>query len=189
MLRLLPTIHGIDIKKIHHFSDQLVYCVQSLETMGKLEQVNGYVSMILHKLPGIRGDLVRTDEEWETWDFVKLCKAIQLWARRNPIELHGKNDKSRKERNRVFHSKAGEDKRLCVHCGHCGEQSHKSTECTKVSTLDERRKILAKNGYVSIAFNQIIVRQIVLVNGTAKNAIVGMIRSYATNEKRKKKQC
>ena len=141
MLRLLPTIHGIDIKKIHHFSDQLVYCLQSLETMGKLEQVNGYVSMILDKLPGIRGDLVRTDEEWETWDFVKLCEAIQLWARRNPIELHGKNDKFRKERNRVFHSKAGEDKRLCVHCG---EQSHKSTECTKVSTLDERRKILAK---------------------------------------------
>ena len=72
LLRLLPTIHGIDIKKIHHFSDQIVYCVQSLETMGKLEQVNGYVSMILDKLPGIRGDLVRTNEEWETWDFVKL---------------------------------------------------------------------------------------------------------------------
>ena len=55
--------------------------------------------------------------------------------------MHGKNDKSRKERNRVFHSKAGEDKRLCVYCG---EQTHKSMECTKVSTLDKRKKILAK---------------------------------------------
>ena len=36
--------------------------------------------------PGIRGDLVRTDPEWEKWDFVKLSEAIRLWTRRNPVD-------------------------------------------------------------------------------------------------------
>ena len=36
----LPVISGVNVKKIHEFTDCLTYCVQSLETMGKLEQVN-----------------------------------------------------------------------------------------------------------------------------------------------------
>jgi hypothetical protein len=58
-------------------NDKLTYAVQSLETLGKLSQVNGYVSMTLDKLPGIRGDLVRTDDAWESWDFLKLCEALR----------------------------------------------------------------------------------------------------------------
>ena len=41
--------------------------------------------MTLDKLAGIRGDLVRTDTDWETWDFAKLSEALRLWGRRNPI--------------------------------------------------------------------------------------------------------
>ena len=54
--------------------------------MGKLDQVNGNVPMALDKLSGIRGDLVRTDDTWESWDFVKLCEALRLWIRRNPVD-------------------------------------------------------------------------------------------------------
>ena len=43
-----------------------------METLKKLEQVNGAVLMTLDKLPSMRGDLVRTDPHWESWDFVKL---------------------------------------------------------------------------------------------------------------------
>jgi len=72
----LPVISGVDVKVIHQFHERLAYCVQSLQLiMGKLDQVNGNVSMTLDKLPGIRGDLVRTDDSWESWDFVKLCEA------------------------------------------------------------------------------------------------------------------
>lgn len=31
--------------------------------------------MILDKLPGICGDLVRTDPDWEGWDFNQLSQA------------------------------------------------------------------------------------------------------------------
>jgi hypothetical protein len=63
-----------------------MYAVQSLETMGCLQQVNGNVVLTLEKLPGIRDDLARTDPDWESWDFVKLVEALHLWTRRNPIE-------------------------------------------------------------------------------------------------------
>ena len=61
----LPTIHGAGATKIHDFYETLVNSVQSLETMGKLGQMEGYVRMTLDKLPGIRSDLVRLDKDWQ----------------------------------------------------------------------------------------------------------------------------
>ena len=84
----LPTLTGTDPKAISDFSEQLTYCVQALQTLNKLEQVNGATLMTLEKLPGIRGDLVRTDPEWEKWDFAKLSEAIRLWTRRNPVDTN-----------------------------------------------------------------------------------------------------
>lgn len=82
----LASIPSASPKKIGEFSEKLTYCVQALQTMNKLEQVNGAVSMTLDKLPAIRGDLVRTDPGWESWDFSKLSEAIRLWTRRNPVD-------------------------------------------------------------------------------------------------------
>ena len=45
----LPTIPNQDVYQIHEFCDKLTFLVQSLQTMGKLEQVNGYVAMTLDK--------------------------------------------------------------------------------------------------------------------------------------------
>ena len=56
----LPVIRGTNAGKIHDFYAKLLFNVQSLETLGKLREVNGYVRMCLDKLEGIRGDLVRT---------------------------------------------------------------------------------------------------------------------------------
>ena len=44
------------------------------------------VSLTLEKLPAIRGDLVRNDPEWESWDFLKFTEALRLWTRRNPVD-------------------------------------------------------------------------------------------------------
>ena len=110
----LPVISGVNVKAIHQFHERLAYCVQSLETMGKLDQVNGNVSMTLDKLPGITGDLVRTDDSWESWDFVKLCEALRLWIRRNPVdsipaeEVDPKSSRRKRERpDKLFAAKQG----------------------------------------------------------------------------------
>jgi len=53
-----------DVKKVHKFYEGLLTNVQVLETMEKLKDIKGYVCMTLDKLPDIRADLVRTDDNW-----------------------------------------------------------------------------------------------------------------------------
>lgn len=43
----LPFIPNQNPHQIHEFCDKLTFLVQSLQTTGKLEQVNGYVAMTL----------------------------------------------------------------------------------------------------------------------------------------------
>ena len=62
----LPSISSPNLRKIGEFREKLTYCVQALQTLNKLEQVNGAVSMTLDKLPAIRRDLVRTNPDWES---------------------------------------------------------------------------------------------------------------------------
>ena len=143
---LSPDIPGVDVKRIHEFSERLSYCGQSLETMGKLNQVNRNVSMKLDKLPSIRGDLVRTDHSWESWDFLKLCGALHLWTRRNPLDSSEKRNyvsRRRETSNKLFNAQQKEPKqRGCVYCD---DTSHVPSECPKISTVDERRRFLAQH--------------------------------------------
>ena len=60
----LPMITGSHSRKIHEFYEKLLFNVQSLETLGKLTEINGYVKMSIDKLQGIRGDLVTTNDNW-----------------------------------------------------------------------------------------------------------------------------
>ena len=51
----LPNIHGCQASQIHEFYETLMYNVQSLETLGKIGEVNGYVRATIDKLEEIRG--------------------------------------------------------------------------------------------------------------------------------------
>ena len=81
----LPTIHGTQPKKIHEFYDRLVTNIESLKTMGKIRKINGYVRLTLDKLPGIRADLVRTDDDWQEWGFPQMTEVLRKWCERNPV--------------------------------------------------------------------------------------------------------
>ena len=41
--------------------------------------------MSIDKLQGIRGDLVRTDDNWREWNFSQFVEALRKWTERNPI--------------------------------------------------------------------------------------------------------
>ena len=102
-------------KKIGEFYEKLSYLVQALETMKRLDQVSGNVSTTLDKLPAIRGDLVRTDPDWETWDFLKLTEAQHEWVRRNPVDKNAErerdeNKRKRDHHNRLFQARGGDFK-------------------------------------------------------------------------------
>ena len=51
-----------------------------------LSEVNGYVRATIDKLEGIRGDLVRMDDDWQEWKFPNLIEALRKWTERNPIK-------------------------------------------------------------------------------------------------------
>lgn len=141
----LPVITRANPRRISKFSKKLTYCVQALETMNKLSEVNGNVPMTLDKLPAIRGDLVRTDPDWEKCNFAQLSEAVRLWTKRNAIEEretpeqpNSKRDRSRK----LFQARGGDGKpNKCVYCG---DVTHRSSECRKISTVNEQKQFLAR---------------------------------------------
>ena len=49
----LPTIHGVDVNKIHAFYAKLALCVHVLETMKLIGDIKGNLRMTLNKLRGI----------------------------------------------------------------------------------------------------------------------------------------
>ena len=65
----LPYIGNADTYKIHRFYEKLQRNINTLDTMGKLRGIKGYVRFTLHKLGGIRADLVQIDDSWQNWDF------------------------------------------------------------------------------------------------------------------------
>ena len=151
----LPTLTGTNPKAISDFSEKLTFCVQALQTLNKLEQVNGATLMTLDKLPGIRGDLVRTDPEWEKWDFAKLSEAIRLWTRRNPVDTKSNERDSGEQRNqkwdrsRKLYQALGQDFNP-KECAYCGDVSYKPSNCQKITKIEERRATLAQK---NLCFN------------------------------------
>lgn len=139
----LSQIMGANPRKVAVFNEKLTHAVQALETMGKLNEISRNVPMTLDKLSGIQGDLVRTDPDWESWDFVKLVEALKQWVKRNPV-ANTERERDDNNRKRLFHAcNDGSIPRGCVYCGDLG---HKATQCGKITELNERKKILVKKG-------------------------------------------
>ena len=139
----LPDISGADPHKIEEFCEKLTHSVQALETMGKLNNVKSNISMTLDKLSGIRGDLVRSDPEWETWDFVQFTEALNQWVRRNPV-THSPRNREEFKRKKLF--SAQNDSSRPRGCVYSGDSSHKAVQCEKVRDTNERKRILARKG-------------------------------------------
>ena len=136
----LPTIQGSQPVKIHEFYGRLVTNVQALETMGKIKDINGYVRVTLDKLPGIRADLVRLDDEWQEWGFPQMLEALRKWCDRNP--LPSSEQPILKVRDKLYNSRQEEWKpRPCVYCESSG---HKSVDCEKIVGVAQRKKHLSE---------------------------------------------
>ena len=139
----LPIIASSNNNKIDDFYQTLVVHIQSLETLGKLNDINGYVRMTLDKLSGIRADLVRLDDEWQDWKFPQLVEALRNWTVRNPKSAEQKEvqNSASKRPERSFLAKDQQSiQSNCVYCG----GSHRSSSCRKFGSVTERRRILAE---------------------------------------------
>ena len=108
-----------------------------------LSEVNGNIALTIDKLSGIRGDLVRNDENWQTWDFLKLCDALKSWTRRNPVESAELPPPKRDHSPLRNYNTRQQEPKTCA-CVHCEDTLHKSSECARIASFDERKKFLAE---------------------------------------------
>ena len=145
----LPTVNGMQPAKVHGFYKTLLYNVQSLETLGKLERVNGMARSVLEKLKGVKADLVRGDESWQDWDLPQLLVALKKWKNVNPVktsETQGKSmppKRPAQSRSQLYHAMDKEHRKRSV-CVYCEDAKHISSDCTRVVTVDERKKFLSQ---------------------------------------------
>ena len=62
----------------------------ALDTLRKITEMNGYVTVTLDKFEGIQADLVRNDNNQLEWKYQQLVDTIEMWTARNPIPLRDK---------------------------------------------------------------------------------------------------
>ena len=93
----------------------------------------------LDKLAGIRGDLVRSDNNWKNWEFPELIEALRKWTERNPTDVDQRRELPKKDR--LLQARQGQQtKRECIYCG---SKSHRVFEYNKVKGISGRRQIVA----------------------------------------------
>ena len=140
----LPVVKSTDPGGINNFYKILLFNVQSLETMGKVERVNGMTRSVLEKLPGIKSDLVRGQGNWQEWDLAHVIRALKQWRDINlsDKEIVKDGDKKRRKGSRQESlCNANARKRPCMYCD---DVNHGSQECTRVVSVDDRKGILAR---------------------------------------------
>ena len=147
----LPIITGANPRKVKEFYKQLRFNVQSLETLGRLAGVRGNVRSTLDKLKGIKNDLVRGNEGWKYWDFTDLLKELKKWTEINPVEESAAERSpskgfQEKSHTRVFNTQSNhsqQEPRAGNRCVYCDDDKHRATRCTKITEIDERKRILS----------------------------------------------
>ena len=147
----LPTVNGTHPSKVNEFYETLLKNVQALETMGKLESVNGYVRNVLDRLPGIRSELVRDDDDWHEWKFPDLVESLRKWTQRNPtstiLDRNQRDEDNRRHggRDRVYQTGDRNSNPIGgTECVYCSSKSHKSFQCDTVSDSSARKKVLSE---------------------------------------------
>ena len=139
----LPKITGSQPSKVHQFHKTLMYNVQSLETLGRLQEVKGNVRSVIEKLEGIKADLVRGEENWQEWDFTQLLVALRKWKDIHPVEeRETPPDKRQHSRNRSFYAQDhGQPHKVCVFCE---SSNHNSVNCDQFTSVADRKKKISE---------------------------------------------
>ena len=73
----LPVVNGTNPRFIRDFDSKLVTHVQELKTMGELNMINGYVRIVLDRLPSIGSDIVRNGDNWKELEFPQFIAGLE----------------------------------------------------------------------------------------------------------------
>ena len=142
----LPVVRGTSYVKVREFYEKLSNNYDALQTLGEGECLKSFMTSTINKLPQVKPDLVRTDDDWEDWDMTNLLHALQKWLRRNRVE-EPPREESKKTREKHFYSGRGEataaPREKGPHCTYC-EGSHWGDSCPTYATVESRKRFLAE---------------------------------------------
>lgn len=129
--------------------------MQSLETLGKTSDCLALVRGVLNKLPGIQAELVQGKPNWQSWNFTELTSARRTWT-----EIHPRKSVRSCEAPRTASTPGQRSFHVQEHstitytprgCVYCNDASHKSSECTVISSPAEQRNSYKERGFVLTA--------------------------------------
>ena len=92
---------------------------------------------------------MRTDEDWQEWEFPQLVQALRKWTERNPlkqdersVEKSSFGSQPTLKKTKTFQARQQETK--TKPCVYCEETGHKPSDCGKLATLREQKRVLTE---------------------------------------------
>ena len=82
----LPVVKGYNYMKVREFYEALSRNYDALLTLGEAEMLKGFVMTTVNKLPQVKPDLVRTDDNWENWDMAAVIDEIRKWLSQHKVD-------------------------------------------------------------------------------------------------------
>ena len=137
----LPVISNSNSNHIHEFYKNSTTSLQPLETMKKLKDIKGYVRLTLNKMPGIRVNILRLEDNWQEWELCQLADSLRRYTDRNCKTAW--NPEKNFWRETLFHVRDKDQRRAYV-CVYCEKAGHRSSDCELVIEISECRLILSK---------------------------------------------
>ena len=127
--------------KVREFYELLVTHVRALQTLGKLQEINGMVPVILDKIPNVRAELAIQNDHWQEWDFPTFLENLRKWTERNSV-LPKEESTSTSLKAKVM-LQTRQNQSDGISCVYCESSTHKSSECSKVVDIEARKNIIA----------------------------------------------
>ncbi|XP_028412574.1 uncharacterized protein LOC114535467 [Dendronephthya gigantea] len=145
----LTPVRGHNYEKVQDFYEKLSKNFGAIQTLGDGEKLSGFVMTTINKLPHIKADLVRADDDWEEWSMEVLLLNLQKWLRRNKVEdtSNQKETRYKKPEGHWYQKSSGPPK---PHCVFCSNNEHWSDQCKTVKRLADRKKFFAEK---NLCFN------------------------------------
>ena len=144
----LQTVRGRNYDKVCEFYESLCKNYDALQTLGEEAMLKGLVVSTLNKLPQVKPDLVRIDDDWEDWNMKQLLSALQGWLKRNKTEEvpTKEHENPRKKERNWYTQKGGEFTNgkgkgpVCIYC----EGQHWGDQCTSYDSVTKRRQFFVE---------------------------------------------
>ena len=107
-------VRGSNYSKVQEVYGKFSKNFDAVQTLEEGEKLHGFVMATLNRLPQVKPDPVRGDENWEDWSMEDLIDALQNWLRRNNTETS--TEQHKKSEKHLFTLKGEKPTPYCLFC-------------------------------------------------------------------------